>query len=171
MADEKDLFWYNYDLSNEKQYIKAVKHIQKLVRGSMSYDVWQKRSKIGIQECPICGESKEYVKLESHHYPKTLFDVIDEKIQMHIDFNTLDEKTDFDICQEIMDDHFQHKVEYVVLCEHCHKKYHDNHPEIIDETERVYQKQKLEREKYFKKQRSENESKQSDKSSKSEYEN
>ena len=148
--ENKDAFWYDYDLTNERQYVRAVKHIQKIIRGSMTYNVWQKRSKIGIELCPVCGESREYIKLESHHYPKTLFDVVDDKLQMYIDLDELEEHTDFDICQEVMDDHLQRKVEYVVLCEHCHKKYHDDHPEIIDQVETAYQKQKEEREKYLK---------------------
>jgi hypothetical protein len=31
-----------------------------------------------------------------------------------------------------MDAHFQKKVEYVVLCKHCHEKYHDNVPEVLE---------------------------------------
>jgi len=143
MDDQKNsVFWFDYDLTNERQFVKAVKHLQKMIRGSMTYNVWQKRSKIGVEFCPVCGESREYVKLESHHYPATLFDIVNDKVQMYIDFDTLDEKTDFDISQEIMDDHMMKKVEYIVLCEHCHKKYHDDHPEVIDAVEEAYQKLK-----------------------------
>ena len=143
--------WFNYDLSNEKQYVKCIKHLQRIVRGSMSYDVWQKRSKIGIQECPICGLSRDLIKLESHHYPATLYDVIDEKLQMEIDLDTLKDKTDFEIAQEIMDDHTQKKVNYVVLCEYCHKKYHDNVPEVLEVIDEIWKKQKEDRENFFKK--------------------
>jgi len=154
--NEELSIWYNYDLSNDKHYIKCIKHLQRMIRGSMTYNVWQKRSKIGINECPICGESKEFVKMESHHYPKTLFDVVDDKLQMEIDFDTLKDKTDFDISQEIMDEHIERKVNYIVLCEYCHKKYHDDNPEVLDKIEEAWKKQTDERNSYFK--RKENES-------------
>jgi len=145
--NENTSIWYNYDLSNDRQYIRCIKHLQKLIRGSMSYDIWQKRSKIGIDECPICGISRDVVKMESHHYPKTLFDVVDDYLQMHVNMNTLDDKTDFDVCQEIMDMHFDKKVNYIVLCEYCHKKYHDNVPEVLDVIDEKWREQKKEREK------------------------
>ena len=146
-----EAIWYNYDLSNERQYTRCIKHLQKLIRGSMSYDVWQKRSKIGIQECPICGIEKDYVKMESHHYPKTLFDVVDDYMQYLIDSNQLDDKTDYDVCQEIMDMHFEKKVDYIVLCEYCHKKYHDDVPEILDIIDEKWREQKKQREEFFQK--------------------
>jgi hypothetical protein len=133
--------WYNYDLTNEKNYTRAVKHIQKMVRQSMSYDSWQKRSKIGISECPICNISSELVKMESHHYPKTLFDVVDDYLQMQIDFDKIDELTDFDVAQEIMNQHYDGTVNYVVLCEYCHKKYHDDVPEILEVIDECWRKQ------------------------------
>jgi len=147
---ENSAIWYNYDLSNEKQYIRCVKHLQKMIRGSMSYDQWQRRSKIGINKCPICEIEKEYVKMESHHYPKTLFDVVDEHLQYLIETNQLDSKTDFEVCQEIMDMHFTNQVNYVVLCEYCHKKYHDEVPEVLQIIDEKWREQKEFREKFFK---------------------
>ncbi len=153
---EGTAIWYNYDLSNEKQYIKCVKHLQKMIRGSMSYDLWQKRSKWGVDACPICGIEKDLVKMESHHYPKTLFDVVDEHLQYLIDTNQLDSKTDFDVCQDIMNMHFTHQVNYIVLCEYCHKKYHDEVPDVLNIIDEKWREQKQEREKRFKKDNNEN---------------
>ena len=148
--DDPVSLWYKYDMGNEKQYSMCIKHIQKLVRGSMSYDQWQKRSKWGVQKCPICEIEKDYVKMESHHYPATLYDVVDNYLQYLIDTDELKNKTDFDVCQEIMDQHFLRKVDYIVLCEYCHKKYHDDIPEILDVIDEKYKEQKKERESYFK---------------------
>ena len=134
--------WYSYDLSNEKQYFRCIKHLQKMIRGSMSYDSWQKRSKIGIDKCPICSIERDYVTFESHHYPKTLFEVVDEYLQMLIETNTLDDKTDFEVCQEVMDLHFTRQVNYVVLCKHCHEKYHDDVPEVLNIIDEKWRDQK-----------------------------
>jgi len=148
---ENTTIWYNYDLSNAREYTRCIKHLQKMIRQSMSYDAWQRRSKIGINECPICKISKELAKMESHHYPKTLFDVVDDYMQMMIDYNKIDEIKDFEFSQEIMNQHFEGTVNYIVLCEYCHKKYHDDVPEVLDLVDEAWRKQKELRDEYFKK--------------------
>jgi hypothetical protein len=151
--------WYRYDLSNEKQFIQCIKKLEFMVRKSMSYDSWQKRTKYPVSECPVCGESFEYVKPESHHFPKTLFDVVEDVLQKHIDLNNLDDYTDFDICQEIMDIHFKKKVGYVVLCEHCHKKFHDGVPDVCEDMPECQAKQRKIIDEFYNKEIDGNESK------------
>jgi transcription elongation factor Elf1 len=141
--------WYKYDLANEKHMVRCVKQLEFMVRKSMSYDSWQKRSKYSIDMCPICGESFEFIRPETHHHPETLFTICERILQNHIDLNDLDDYTDFDICQEIMDAHFNKKVEYVVVCKHCHEKFHDNVPEILEEMDKAYLNQKKERDEFY----------------------
>lgn len=124
--------WYKYDLGNERHFIKCIKQLEFMVRKSMGYDSWQKRTKYAVSSCPLCGESYEYVKPETHHHPLTLFDVVEGVLEKHIDLNNLNDFTDFDICDEIMQAHFQKKVQFIVLCKGCHEKYHDNHPDILE---------------------------------------
>ena len=135
--------WYKYDLGNEAHYVRCIKQLEYMVRKSMGYDSWQKNSKFSVTMCPICGEDFEFVKPESHHHPFTLFDIVDDILQKHIDLNNLDDFTDFEICEEIMDMHFTKKVKYIVLCKHCHDKYHSGVPdvlEVIDEAQAGQQK-------------------------------
>lgn len=134
--------WYQYDLANERQFIRCIKHLEMLVRKSMSYAAWQKRTKYPVTECPLCGENFHYVRAESHHHPATLFDVVEGILQKHIDLNNLNDFTDFQIAEEIMQEHFAKKVEYIVLCKHCHEKYHDNVPEILETIDEAHIKQK-----------------------------
>jgi len=134
--------FYKYDLSNEVHFIKCIKQIEFMVRKSLSYDSWQKRTKYAVHKCPLCGDSFEFVRPESHHYPLTLFDITEGVLQKYIDLNTIHDYTDYDICQEVMNAHFQKKVEYVVLCEFCHKKYHSGVPEILESIEAAHMSQK-----------------------------
>jgi hypothetical protein len=124
--------WYKYDLSNEKQFVLCIKKLEFMVRKSFSYDKWQKRTKYPVSQCPICSDSFEFVKPETHHHPKTLFDIVEGVLQKHIDLNDIDDFTDFQICEEIMELHFAKKIGYIVLCKHCHEKYHDNVPDVLD---------------------------------------
>jgi hypothetical protein len=141
--------WYKYDLSNEKQFVLCIKKLEFMVRKSFSYDSWQKRTKYPVDACPICNDHFDWVKPETHHHPQTLFDIVEGVLQKHIDLNDIDDFTDFDICQEIMDAHFQKKVNYIVLCKHCHEKYHDNVPEILDLIDEAQAKQKKEIHDFF----------------------
>ncbi len=130
--------WYNHDLSNESQFVRCIKKLEFMVRKSFSYDSWQKRTKHPVSECPVCGESFQWVKPETHHFPATLFDVVEGILQKHIDLNDLDDYTDFQIADEIMQAHFEKKVAYVVLCKQCHEKYHDDHPDVLEEMDNAY---------------------------------
>jgi hypothetical protein len=112
-----------------------------MVRKSFSYDKWQKRTKYPFDKCPTCGESFEYVRPETHHHPRTLFDVVEGILQKHIDLNDIDTMTDFQLCDEILQAHFEKKVEYIVLCKHCHEKYHDGVPEILDTIDEAWANQ------------------------------
>jgi hypothetical protein len=142
-----DTIWYQYDLSNEKQFIKCIKALEFIIRKSLSYAIWQKRSKYLIDKCPACGETFEYVPPESHHHPLTLFDIVENTLQKHIDLNDLSEYKDFDICEEVMDLHFQKKIDYIVICKHCHEKYHNGDPNLLDVMDELTIKQNEERRK------------------------
>jgi transcription elongation factor Elf1 len=124
--------WYSFDLGNESHFVKCIKKLEFIIRKSLSYEAWQKRTKYAVSSCPVCGESFEFVKPESHHHPVTLFDVVEGILHKHIDLNDLNDFTDLEICDEVMQQHFAKKVQYVVLCKHCHDKYHSNVPEVLE---------------------------------------
>jgi len=124
--------WYRYDLTNEAHMVRCIKQLEFMTRKSMSYNSWQKRTKYAVTECPTCGESFEFVQPESHHHPVTLFDIVEGILNKHIDLCDLNDFTDFQIADEIMQAHFNKKVQYVVLCKHCHAKYHDGVPDILE---------------------------------------
>ncbi len=148
---DENLDWLGYDLSHEGTYAKVIKKLEFLIRRSFQYDVWQKRSKIGVTTCPICEGEMHFLKPESHHYPQTLFDIVDSCLQDHIYKNDLDELDEFDICKEIMNKHLTNQVEWVVLCKQCHEKFHDNVPSVVEAMPEAYKIQKEKREEYFNK--------------------
>lgn len=141
--------FYKYDLSNERQFINCIKKLEFMCRKSFSYDSWQKRTKYPISQCPTCGESFEYVKPETHHFPRTLFEIVEGVLQKHIDLNDLNDFTDFEICDEIMHAHFDKKVEYIVLCKQCHEKYHDSVPDILEVVDEAWLSQKKVIDKFY----------------------
>jgi len=132
---DTDTLWYNYDLSDARDIIKCIKHIQKICRDSLEYDEWQRHCKYkDAKFCPICQDDyyENNSKCESHHHPKTLFDVVEEVVDDHIEKNDIQDISGFDMCREVMDLHQFKRVSYINLCQHCHKKYHAGHPDVIE---------------------------------------
>lgn len=146
-----DVLWYNYDLSNYKDQIKATKQIQKICRESLEYDEWQRKCKYkDSTTCPVCSDNyyDNNSKCESHHHPKTLFAVVEEIMDSHLEKNDLDEFTGLAIVGEIMELHLFNKVNYINLCQHCHKKYHAGHPDVIQKINDIFdERERIEREK------------------------
>lgn len=134
--------WYQYDMTNQTGVVKCIKNLEFIVRKSMSYNKWQKETKYPVKSCPVCGDSFEFVKPETHHYPETLFDVVESILNKKIDNSTLYDSTDFEVSNEIMINHFLKKVNYVVLCKHCHEKYHDDVPDVLESIAKAYLTQK-----------------------------
>lgn len=144
---DQTTIWYNYNLSVMKDVIKCVKHIERICRLTLEYDMWQMRCKYkDNQYCPICEENyyEKNLKIESHHHPKTLFDIVQEVIIENLESNLIDEKSGIDLVQEVMDLHFFDKVSYINLCVHCHKKYHDGHPDVINKMNDIFEKRAIE---------------------------
>lgn len=144
MAKKKDQgsFWWGYDLGRPQSYTKCIKQIVKICRITLEYAEWQKESKSGAGElCPICGAEYMYVRPETHHYPLTLFEVVENKLQEYIHSNFIDEITPLEFIKEIMTDHLNDKVEYIVLCKSCHEKYHMQDPETMKLISKVFGEQ------------------------------
>jgi hypothetical protein len=139
---QDELLWYSYNMAEERDFKSAVKAIQKICRSSLEYDLWQTRSKAGSEKCPCCSEYYSYIKAETHHYPKTMYDVCEQVVEKHVFDNTIDEFTGFSICQEVMDLHFLGNVDYVVLCKSCHEKFHAGHPEVSKQVAKIFEAQK-----------------------------
>jgi hypothetical protein len=87
--------------------------------------------------CPICGLSYEYVDPESHHHPITLFNLCVNTFQSWIDENELRNKQPLDLVYDVMQLHAMGKVEHVVLCKHCHEKYHNGLFEVKEAVDKI----------------------------------
>ena len=138
--EEDTIFWYNYNLADEKDFKTAVKNIQKMCRMSLEYDKWQTLTKIkqNLTFCPICNESYDFSKPETHHYPKTMFDVCFETLESHLFANDFNSLSGFGLCEEIMNKHFMGLVDNVVLCKACHERFHAGHPEVCNKVDKYF---------------------------------
>lgn len=139
MVVESDpIMYYNYDLNNSKDFAKLIRKIESVIRKSAEYDVWQIRTKIGTYCCPICKQDPNIVNLESHHHPVTLYDIVANYIEQLINDNNLTVRP-LIIADEIMQAHLRNEIEHVIICKHCHEKFHNGDNPTVIQTEYIYQ--------------------------------
>ena len=146
---ELDLNFYGIDLNDEKAFNLFIKKCEFLCRKSQEYDMWQKRTKaLAVNQnrdenkndseyCPICGIGYEFAASESHHHPITLFNLCVKQFQEWIDDQELPDKRPLDLIQEVMEKHLCDEIEHVVLCKHCHEKYHNGEINIKTELQKI----------------------------------
>jgi len=140
------LLWYDYDLSNQRDFVKCIRQLEKVCRDTLEYDEWQKKCKYKDNKiCPVCDDNYYEVnsKIESHHHPKTLWTIVEEIVEAHMTANTLDSKTGLQITQEVMDLHLLNQVHYINLCVHCHKKFHSGHPQTVEKINIIFKKREV----------------------------
>ena len=149
ISAEDDLVFYGIDLMDEKLFTLFIKKTEFLCRKSQEYDLWQRRTKSfavnqnsdpdkdDSEYCPICGISYEYAAPESHHHPVTLFNLCINQFQIWIDNKELNDKRPLDLVQEVMETHLCGRVEHVVLCKHCHEKYHNGEKVTREELTKI----------------------------------
>ena len=146
---DDDVDFFGIDLADEKSFRLFIKLTEGLCRRTIEYQLWAKRTKMLAHEqnkdpnkddssfCPICGLSYEYVDPESHHHPITLFNLCVNTFQSWIDENELRNKQPLDLVYDVMQLHAMGKVEHVVLCKHCHEKYHNGLFEVKETVDKI----------------------------------
>ena len=147
--NDDDVDFFGIDLADEKSFRLFIKLTEGLCRRTIEYQLWAKRTKMLAHEqnedpdkddssfCPICGLSYEYVDPESHHHPITLFNLCVNTFQSWIDENELRSKQPLDLVYDVMQLHAMGKVEHVVLCKHCHEKYHNGLFEVKEAVDKI----------------------------------
>lgn len=122
---------YFFSLENEVAFIKAV---EKLVRTSKYYSryIAHIKNDVGLNFCQVKGnivedeegEGKTKNLIEMHHGPVlTLFDIA-SIILNHMIIHG-EKITTFSVAHKVLEEHFQHRVQTVMLCKTVHEMVHD----------------------------------------------
>ena len=146
---DDDVDFFGIDLADEKSFKLFIRLTENICRRTVEYTLWAQRTKMlacnqnedpnkdDSSFCPICGLSYEYVDPESHHHPITLFNLCVNTFQSWIDENELRNKQPLDLVYDVMQLHAMGKVEHVVLCKHCHEKYHNGLFEVKEAVDKI----------------------------------
>ena len=146
MLEEAEEIYFGYDTSTDNGYQALIKKLEMMCRMSPEYKVWSKDMKMEGEEfhfeysCPICDIEYEYSRMETHHHPKTLYEIVDYEVQRLLQSNNLDAKiaTPLEIATTVMKKHTDRHVDYVNLCKSCHEKFHDMHAETRIAVDKIF---------------------------------
>lgn len=109
-----------YELYDEDSYTQFIKDVLNGFRKSPEYKMWLTTT--NNETCPINGLNKDQVKIEVHHFGKTLWDIVadilDYFIQNDIRVNT------FYICFILAELHFNECIDYIPLTQDLHHMIH-----------------------------------------------
>ena len=121
---------YMFNIENEVAFIKAV---EKLVRSSKYYSryIAYLKKDLGMNFCQVKGNIIEDEDMgikdliEMHHGPVlTLFDVVSIILNYMLVHNM--KITTFSVANKVIEEHFAHRVQTVMLCKTVHQQVHDN---------------------------------------------
>ncbi|MEM3420386.1 MAG: hypothetical protein QW806_09235 [Nitrososphaerota archaeon] len=111
---------------SEKEQTRIYKKIESTIRSSYEYNKFLShiKSELNITRCVITKEDLEEVKIEFHHFPLTLYELVD------IVYTTFAEKNNlfssFDVAKEVMKLHYNKVVGLIPLTKTLHEKAHSS---------------------------------------------
>lgn len=122
---------YQVNLVTEKDKIKFIKTVERLVRASLEYRDYIQflKENIGLDSCIFfqkitASSTKRKIKIEIHHEPLTLYDIVSVVLTKYqeegLEINALD------IADEVMDIHYQNMVGLVPLSKTAHEMVHNS---------------------------------------------
>ena len=120
--------FYFQDYYDDRQIVKFVKSTEAIIRQSKEYNDYLALIKTNYNILNFDNVQSHInesdADIEIHHYPFTLFEIVDIVMTKHI--AKKDKFTSFSLAKEIMNLHFAHKVGFVPLSKTNHELAHDN---------------------------------------------
>lgn len=118
------------NFQSESEYKKFIRNVEAGVRRCIEYKLWRNYiiDVLQINECMITHESIADVSIDVHHHLPSLFTMVSALVNRNLENN--EKFCTFDICQEIMELHFQNKLGYVTLLKSMHEKFHNGKLDI-----------------------------------------
>lgn len=116
-------------LMNEKEKVKLIKTVERIVRSSMEYRQYIKylKDEIDMTKCSyfnnVSNKNTKGISIEIHHEPFTLFDITQTVLNKFID----EEKciNEFELAEEVMKVHYMGLVGLLPLSITVHKLVHN----------------------------------------------
>ena len=114
------------DYNDEKEYVKIIKVIERIIRSSYEYKNYVKylKDEVDMNACSFFNNlSREDISIEIHHAPLTLFEIASIVFNKHI-FIKGDSIDIYDVANEVMECHYDGKVGLIPLSLTVHQLVH-----------------------------------------------
>lgn len=118
--------YYFNDYMNQKKLKRFIKHVESRFRSSIEYKKYLGFliNDQNIKSCSIFGNiDDDSATLEFHHYPFTLYDIVEIIVNKYILTET--KFNSFIILEDLIDLHYNNEVGLVRLCKTAHELVHD----------------------------------------------
>ena len=126
---------YTVSLNTDKDHIKYIKRMEQIIRSSMEYRdyIAYLKEYVDMTHCAFFNNVENgqgsKVRIEIHHEPLTLFDIVKTVLNKHIDESI--PLNDLYIADEVMNLHYTNKVGLVPLSKSMHQIIHNSNEIII----------------------------------------
>lgn len=118
--------FYFIDVFDDNSYKKFIKGTERLIRQSKEYRKYIELLRTNFQalnyDSVLSNISSNDANLEFHHYPLSLYEIVDVLVSKHI--INKDNITSFSIAKEVMEYHYKNKIGLVPFSEMNHKLAH-----------------------------------------------
>jgi len=110
---------------DDKEYIKFIKNVERLIRSAAEYREWCRYIKDVLDHsiCAITEERSAEVTIEIHHHPINLFTICKGVTTSYI--NKEKPFCTYDIALEVMELHYKNHIGYTPLISTLHEKFHN----------------------------------------------
>ena len=126
---------YSVPARNPKEIERFVKRCERVIRSSIEYRDYIAflRDNVDMDKCAffnkVSKESGRHIKIEIHHEPFTLYEIVMVVVQKHIAEGTT--LNDLFISDEVMQLHYENKVGLIPLSKSIHQAVHSPGSKII----------------------------------------
>lgn len=118
--------FYFEDYYDEKAVKKFIKIVERLIRNSREYSTYIELVRTNVGELNhdnvLHNVTTADVDLEFHHYPFSLYDIIEVVMTKHV--VNKEKFTSFSIAKEVMGLHYKHEIGLVPLARTTHELVH-----------------------------------------------
>lgn len=118
--------FYFEDFYDDKTVKKFIKTVERLIRTSIEYKTYIELLRTNIlalnHDSIMANITTADVDLEFHHYPFSLYDIIETCMLKHMNDN--EKFTSFSLAKEIMDIHYKNHIGLVPLTKTMHELAH-----------------------------------------------
>lgn len=126
---------YNVVLNTDKDHVKYIKRMEQIIRSSMEYRdyIAYLKEYVNMNHCAFFNNVENAqgsrVRIEIHHEPLTLFDIVKTVLNKHIEESI--PLNDLYIADEVMELHYTNKVGLIPLSKSMHQIVHNSNEVII----------------------------------------